>query len=184
MVRAGAVSHPSEWLHCGYHEIQQPPSRYRLIDRERLIDLCGMQSDQQLVAQHREWIEQAMQGNVLNREVKWSESLAVGDAGFVERLQKQLGIQAAGRKVSEAGCAYVLHEPEIAYHVHFEAEKSYQMTKVHQKISGCFRSFDGAKCFYLCRSYISTCRKQGISASDALRLLFDGNKPSFMMGAE
>jgi len=30
----------------------------------------------------------------------------------------------------------------------------------------------------------STCRKQGTSASDALRLLFDGNKPSFMMGAE
>jgi len=60
---------------------------------------------------------------VLNREVKWSESLAVGDAGFIERLQKQLGIQAAGRKVSEAGGTYMLHEPEIAYQAHFEAEK-------------------------------------------------------------
>jgi transposase len=65
-----------------------------------------------------------------------------------------------------------------------QAENDVRMTKVHQKISGCFRSFDGARCFCLCRSYISTCRKQGISASDALRLLFDGNKPSFMMGAE
>ena len=65
-----------------------------------------------------------------------------------------------------------------------QAENDVRMTKVHQKISGCFRSFDGAKCFCLCRSYISTCRKQGTSASDALRLLFDGEKPSFMMGAE
>ena len=65
-----------------------------------------------------------------------------------------------------------------------QAENDVRMTKVHQKISGCFRSFDGAKGFCLCRSYISTCRKQGTSASDALRLLFDDEKPSFMMGAE
>jgi len=73
---------------CGYHEIQQAPSRYRLIDRERLIDLCGIQSDKQLVAQHRDWIEQAVQGGVLKRETKWSEAVAVGNAGFVERLQQ------------------------------------------------------------------------------------------------
>jgi len=87
-----------------------------------------------LVAQHREWIERAIQGNVLDREVKWSESLAVGDAGFVERLQKQLGIQAAGRKISEAGDACVLHEPEIAYQAYFEAE------------NGCL-SIDDGVCF-------------------------------------
>jgi len=125
MVRAGVVSHPSEWRHCGYHEIQQPLLRYRLIDRECLVDLCGMQSDQQLVAQHRDWIEQAVQGNALKRETKWSESVAVGDAGFVERLQQELGLQAAGRKVGKAGDAYVLREPEIAYHTHFESEKGY-----------------------------------------------------------
>jgi len=33
------------------------------------------------------------------------------------------GIQAAGRKLREAGDAYVLREPEIAYQAHFEAEK-------------------------------------------------------------
>jgi len=65
-----------------------------------------------------------------------------------------------------------------------QAENDVRMTKVHQKISGCFRSFDGARCFCLCRSYISTCRKQEVSASAALRLLFDEDKPGFMMGAE
>lgn len=65
-----------------------------------------------------------------------------------------------------------------------QAENDVRMTKVHQKISGCFRSQEGAKCFSRCRSYISTCRKQGVSASDALRMLFDDKKPSFMLGAE
>jgi transposase len=53
------------------------------------------------------------------------------------------------------------------------------MTKVQQKISGCFRSIDGAKIFCLVRSYLSTCRKQGIKSSHALELLFNGNLPEF-----
>jgi len=31
MVRAGVVSHPSEWSVCGYNDIQKPPLRYRII---------------------------------------------------------------------------------------------------------------------------------------------------------
>jgi len=65
-----------------------------------------------------------------------------------------------------------------------QAENDVRMTKVHQKISGCFRSFDGAKCFCLCRSYISTCRKNNISASEAIRKLFDSDVPEFMISAK
>jgi len=59
------------------------------------------------------------------------------------------------------------------------AENDIRMTKVQQKISGCFRSMDGAKIFCLVRSYLSTCRKQGIKSSRALELLFNGKLPEF-----
>jgi hypothetical protein len=36
MVRAGIVTHPGQWKVSGYNEIQNPVSRYRLIDFEAL----------------------------------------------------------------------------------------------------------------------------------------------------
>ena len=58
-----------------------------------------------------------------------------------------------------------------------QGENDLRMTKVHQKISGCFRSFEGAEIYCRVRSYIGTCKKQGVSSSKALRLLFDDTYP-------
>ncbi len=60
-------------------------------------------------------------------------------------------------------------------------ENDIRMTKVQQKISGCFRSMEGARIFCRVRGYLSACRKQRVSSSRALRLLFDGKLPDFLM---
>jgi len=55
------------------------------------------------------------------------------------------------------------------------AERDLRMVKLHQKISGCFRSEAGAKQFCTIRGYISTLRKQGIGVMSALSAGFSGD---------
>ncbi len=59
-----------------------------------------------------------------------------------------------------------------------QAERDLRMMKLKQKISGCFRSEDGAKRFCRIRGYLATLRKQGRNIMDALIDLFSGNPQS------
>jgi len=49
------------------------------------------------------------------------------------------------------------------------------MIKVQQKISGTFRSADGAKTFCRIRGYISATRKNSLSLIDAIKAAFEGD---------
>lgn len=63
------------------------------------------------------------------------------------------------------------------------AERDLRMIKVQQKISGTFRSLEGAKAFSRIRGYLSTLRKQEIPLLSSLQATFCGHPvlPSFSL---
>jgi hypothetical protein len=55
-----------------------------------------------------------------------------------------------------------------------QAERDIRMVKLQQKISGSWRTLEGAKNFCAIRSYVSTLRKQEHDVLTGRRRLFDG----------
>jgi hypothetical protein len=53
MVRAGVVDHPSEWNFCGYNEIQEPKRKNVLINYQRLPELLGFNTYDELKIYHK-----------------------------------------------------------------------------------------------------------------------------------
>jgi len=94
-------------------------------------------------------------GTVSKRKPKQSEA-----RNLLERLRD-----------FETAVLEFLIDPDVPFTNNL-GERDIRMTKVQQKISGCFRSMEGAKNFCRIRSYLSTCKKNGISASEALASLF------------
>jgi transposase len=71
-----------------------------------------------------------------------------------------------------------MSDPEVPF-TNNQGENDIRMTKVQQKLSGCFRSWEGAEIFCRVRGYLSSCQKHGVSSSEAMALLFAGKRPDF-----
>lgn len=81
------VAHPQASAHGGYNEIQQPPSR------DRIIDLNPLAEDRAA------------------RHPQWSESIAVASERLTQGLKERLGISATHREVVREEDSYALREP-------------------------------------------------------------------------
>ena len=59
-----------------------------------------------------------------------------------------------------------------------EAERDLRHCKTRQKISGCFRSWQGILDYYKIRSLLSTAKKRGQNLLDTLSCLFSKQIPA------
>ena len=55
-----------------------------------------------------------------------------------------------------------------------QAERDLRMIKVKQKVSGCFRTKEGAENYLTIMSYVGTARKQGVNPFNAIRQAMEG----------
>jgi putative transposase len=124
MVRAGVVNHPAEWPISGYNEIQNNRQRYSIIDYKRLMTLLHIENVNDLKSFHSKWIEKSIEAKNLERESKWTESIAVGSKFFIEKTKEQLGNRARGRREIENTGTYELREEQVSYNDDFAYKNS------------------------------------------------------------
>ena len=122
MVPAGAVSHPAQWDHCGYREIQQPPTRYCVIDLEASMSLLGIRDLNTLQRTHVAWMDEALKAEPCRRDEGWSKSLAVGSQAFVALFQSESGIATRHREIVQGDGCYLLRDPGARYNSHYAPE--------------------------------------------------------------
>ncbi|MBD3392109.1 MAG: transposase [Chitinivibrionales bacterium] len=118
MVRANVVSHPLEWPHCGYSEIQRGKRRYQLIDYECLMSLLDAPNHEALRRTNREIVDAVLHEGRLQREGFWSESIAVGGQKFIEQMKKSLGQRGRMEQTTEDESqegTLALREPRAPY---------------------------------------------------------------------
>ncbi len=96
------------------------------------------------------------------------------------RLKKTKSRNLLERLIKHEDAILLFAKKEIVPFTNNQAENDIRMTKVQQKISGCFRSFNGAEAFCRIRSYIITCRKNNVSAFNAINILFREEMPDFL----
>ena len=89
MVRAGVVRHPSEWRWSAHDELTGCRQRYRVTDQDVLMDRIGVGGSRgRFIRWYTESLSEKLAQEEWGREAYWSEALAVGAEGFVQRVTK------------------------------------------------------------------------------------------------
>ena len=92
-----------------------------MLDHGSILELLGADSIEALRRLRGEWVKEAIARNDLVRESKWTESVALGDKGFVETVKAKLGSRAKGRRVSGRENDFTLREPQDLFADGFDA---------------------------------------------------------------
>ena len=122
MVRNGVVTNPSEWSFGGYNEIQKPRRKNVLIDHQKLAELSGFVSYDAFQKTHKELVDESLANGNNSKQNQWTESIAVGNISFIEKIKEQLGILAKGRKVLNTDGGFQLREETATYIANYDHE--------------------------------------------------------------
>lgn len=76
-------------------------------------------------------------------------------------------------KIKKSWILMFIYDPSIPF-TNNQAERDIRMAKVQQKVSGCFRAFEGAETFCLIRSFVLSMNRQGKNVQSAIEELFRG----------
>lgn len=95
-----------------------------------------------------------------------------GRRGLVLKRGRELSLVERLREYKDAVCMF-LQDFDVPFDNNL-AERGFRMVKTKAKVSGFFRSFEGAESYLAVMSYIDTARKHGISMFDAMTAAFDG----------
>lgn len=118
MVRAGAVTHPSEWRWSSHDELLGTRKRYRILNIERLCESLGGVSEKKFRRWYSDAVEQRIVLGQVQREPIWTDSLAVGSEAFVKeaslKYTNRWTFDMAQRQTS-SGHTWTVKEPSDFY---------------------------------------------------------------------
>jgi transposase len=121
---------------------------------------CGEFNHRQFRRAHKRYLAMVAEGRRLHPPREGAQSKA---ANLLDRLE-EFDL-----------CVLAFLWDERVPFTNNQGEQDLRMMKVRQKISGCFRTFKGAQIFCRIRSYICTCRKQGLNVWEGLQMAVNGH---------
>ena len=128
MVRAGKVGHPRQWRWCGYDELTGKRKRYRIVDQDRLLGRTGFSSMREFSGFYADSIERALLDGGLERQVWWTEAVAVGSKEFIGDVAKTCSYRRTLEKrefpLSGPAPTWIVHEPGVGYGSDMEQKNS------------------------------------------------------------
>ena len=138
-----------------------------LLRRARKAAASARDNDREVPDDLRANISREWDG-ILDEAIAFHESQPPLDSARPERPRRRRGHNCALRLSNhKRDCLRFLYDPRVPF-TNNEAERDLRMLKLRQKISGGFRTTEGARCFATLRTVILTARKQGWNILDTL----------------
>jgi transposase len=137
--------------------------------KEHAVDKGKMQLTDELYKEFDHWYEEII-------------THAYAENPYEKTTDKKRGRKKKGKNLALIE-RLALHKKSICMFIHQfkipfdnnQAERDIRMIKVKTKVSGCFRSLEGAKDYLKIMSYVGTAKKHGFSAFEAIQQAISGN---------